>query len=306
MDWGEQNMSVLFLGNGINQLEGIAPSWNELLIAIAEKYHVRAPQSLLMTLGYDMFEGRILERHMGENENIVKQEILSLVSNAISKNGQNWFQTIHRKLSDLPIQTILTTNYDYAIELSSECLFKPKGTTKERLYSQKRYQVVNGHTVYHIHGELRTPSSICLGYEQYAGCLQKMRNHLCDSTGRKKGEFHLANILRGIDSPEKNIWYYSFFQNDIYILGFGLDASEMDIWWILSYRAKLKRQMPELIKNRVVYFDTDNLITDDEKRLNYQRTQLLEAFHVENVRCYGEDFWQRYEDALRRLRVELY
>ena len=43
-----------------------------------------------------------------------------------------------------------------------------------------RYQTVNvdgqKKAVYHIHGEIEAPNSLCLGFEHYSGTLEKMRS----------------------------------------------------------------------------------------------------------------------------------
>ena len=40
----------------------------------------------------------------------------------------------------------------------------------------------------------------------------------------------------------KGSWVEHIFFSNLYIVGFGLDKSEIDIWWLLAYRASLIAQ----------------------------------------------------------------
>ena len=91
-------------------------------------------------------------------------------------------KSIYKCLLELPVEEFITTNYDYAIEKVLESTFVPRYVTRERLYSRYRTQSAGGKTVTHIHGECAYPESICLGFEQYAGTLEKIRSMLTTST----------------------------------------------------------------------------------------------------------------------------
>ncbi|WP_258197864.1 SIR2 family protein [Pseudomonas capeferrum] len=69
---------------------------------------------------------------------------------------------------------ILTTNYDFTIEEAfAGPLYNPSFLYPESRYSLfRRYQAAT-RDIWHIHGDSARPSSMVLGYDQYAGSLQK-------------------------------------------------------------------------------------------------------------------------------------
>ena len=238
-------------------------------------------------------------------------------------------------------EVLLTTNYDYFLELAADSNFIPgQASTRETLYSKERFRCSGGHRIYHIHGETSVPSSICLGYRQYVGSIQHIRSELTKAAVRKENRYHLYAVLKGYEAPIPNRWYYHFFTDDLYILGFGLDAAEQDIWWLLNYRAEQMRMHPGLITNKITYLETSSPtdyaprqtwvdIKDNQsnfegylkdyiryathKQILEQKKTLLEAFHVNVEDCTTPDntiddsnlnevYTRRYERALEQLR----
>lgn len=49
--------------------------------------------------------------------------------------------------------------------------------------------------IWHIHGELKRPGSVCLGYDQYMGAVQRIRSYL---TGSVPHGFRLKQILEAL------------------------------------------------------------------------------------------------------------
>lgn len=249
---------------------------------------------------------------------------------------KGWKKIIHEKLMDVAPKILLTTNYDYFLELAADPNFKlGRASTRETLYSKERFRDSGGHRIYHIHGEASAPSSICLGYGHYVGSIQYIRSELTKAATKKEHLYHLYAVLKDYEKPVPNRWYYYFFTADIYILGFGLDAAEQDIWWLLNYRAELMRTRPGLITNKIVYLETsspddyapsqtwddikdnkdrfeeylkDYTRYEEHKRILEQKKTLLEAFHVNVEDCTspddtisGEKYAKRYQRALERL-----
>lgn len=297
-------MNALLLGNGINLLEGFSPDWNKLLPEIAKEYDCKYRNSLSMTLGYEMLENLIMSKDPKLNETAIHRVIAGKTETEKIRKRIDWNDSIHSRLMKLPNTEILTTNYDYSLERSVDINFKKRYLTKETMYSLQRYQEVYGKKVYHIHGECGYPRSICLGFEQYAGSLQRIRNELTRTTAdeeKKDGRtFQLADVLGGISERPENSWIYHFFINDVAILGLSLDASEIDLWWLLSYRSKQKLTERLPINNHIRYLDTSN--PRKNKNLLAQRKELLDAFDVEYITCNGAGYEERYEDALTYLR----
>lgn len=333
-------MNVLFIGNGINRLAGIVPGWYDLFSKAVNIDDFQMKKSLTPTMEYDLNTHMILDMDPTKKASDIKRSIAAYLKDIQNGLPNNWADTIHKQLMDVAPKTLLTTNYDYFLEFAADPNFSlGKASTREVLYSKERFRNSGTHQVFHIHGEISVPSSICLGYAHYIGSIQYIRSELTKAAESGKG-FHLHAILKGDESPVPNRWYYHFFLDDIYILGFGMDAAEQDIWWLLNYRAEQMRLYPGLIKNKIVYLETssandyapkyawDDIRNDPEKwheslaeHIYYEthketlerKKTLLETFHVRVVDCTdpidyenGADFHKayskRYERALDRLR----
>ena len=264
-----------------------------------------------MTLGYEMLENQILKRDPSLNETGIHREIAAQVETDVMKQKKDWSGTVHARLTALPVKAILTTNYDYAIERSLDPAFKKAFTTRETTYSLHRYQQAGSKTVYHIHGECGYPKSICLGYEQYAGSLQRIRDRIVQNTAtdkeaREQGRtFLLADIMAGLIPRPEYSWFYDFFLDDVYILGLTLDVSEMDLWWLLSYRSKLiaTRKLP--INNKIIYLDIDLNTSRDREAECKRRRKLLEAFDVKCISCKGDTYPEQYDYACNWLKTHI-
>ena len=304
-------MSVLLLGNGINQAEGLSPNWNQLLRRIAREYSFVPEESLSNTLGYEMLENQILRKNPGLSVADIHRKIADGVETGRMKKKTDWRGTVHDRLMELPVHTVLTTNYDYALERSVAPSFRHAYHTRETTYSLRRFQRAGDKTVYHIHGECGYPRSICLGFEHYAGSLQRIREGIVSPTAlteQAKQDGHtymLADILKGLTPKPQTGWIYDFFTEDLYILGLNLDACEIDLWWLLSYRAKQRAMEKLTIPNEIHYLDVSipNHIQEEERIR--QRKRLLEVFDVHYVACRGDAYPEKYDHACKWLKRKL-
>ncbi|MBQ2220346.1 MAG: hypothetical protein II419_01610, partial [Acidaminococcaceae bacterium] len=155
------------------------------------------------------------------------------------------------------------------------------------------------------------PRSICLGFEQYAGSLQRIRDRIVQSTAvdkeaREQGHtFALADIMAGLTPRPEYSWFYDFFLDDVHILGLTLDVSEMDLWWLLSYRSKLiaTRKLP--INNKIIYLDIDLNTSRDREAECKRRRKLLEAFDVKCISCKGDTYPEQYDYACNWLKTHI-
>jgi len=203
---------------------------------------------------------------------------------------------------------VLTTNYDDLLSSAyKEVNRKHKVSSvnnNERKYNLYRYSQIDNTFFYYIHGSCAKPDSIVLGYEHYAGTISKLRNAinpvinnyitndiddysniLSNDSVKKFYEEHLVkrNIKKDIQLlKNKNnlseidifgyrnnkVWMNHFFKKDIYIMGLGLDYSEIDLWWLLVYRSYLSNLTNRM--NAIYYLDT-KATKDDEKQKNKHR-----------------------------------
>lgn len=59
-------------------------------------------------------------------------------------------------------------------------------------------------------------------------------------------------------------WVELFFNTNVYIAGFGMSFSEIDIWWLLNKRARFMLKIPQ-ITNEITYLYDTNYDKEDEK-----------------------------------------
>ena len=334
-------MSVLLVGNGINRSAGIVPGWDQFFANAVNVAGFSVERSLSPTLEYELNAQTILNTDTTKKAMDIKRDIANYLTSIQEKRPKNWKKLIHDSLMEVAPETILTTNYDYFLELAADPDFKfGRASTRETLYSKERFRDAGRHRIYHIHGELSTPSSICLGYGHYVGSIQYIRTELTKAALDESNRYHLYAVLKGYEKPAPNRWYYHFFTDDLYILGFGLDVAEQDIWWLLNYRAEQMRLHPGLINNKIIYLETSspddytpNLgwadIKDDKdkfeeylgeyiryvsnKQILEQKSTLLKAFHVHVEDCtscddstaglrINEIYARRYQRALEKLK----
>lgn len=107
-------------------------------------------------------------------------------------------------------------------------------------------------------------------------------NHYCGSIGKIneyiKGKYTIQdNVITEMYSrlragiSEIKSWIDLFFCSDVYIVGYGLDYSDIDLWWILNIRNRyLQHGCSEIIKNKIVFLG----------EIEKSKKELLESFSV--------------------------
>lgn len=184
---------------------------------------------------------------------------------------------IHRDILNLGIREILTTNYEFTLEMSisgQQSAFKNQGKVTETRYSIFRNIQSGKSRFWHIHGDAHNPNSIALGYEHYAGYLQNMRNYVVTGTGDSYKNIHLDSIttkLRKSKNVEILSWLDVFFTHDIHIVGLGLDFVEIHLWWLLIYRARSGNSRKLFSTNKVFYYYPVQREDLDKAKLRFLR-----------------------------------
>jgi hypothetical protein len=282
--------TVLLLGNGINRLSG-SVSWDDLineLLALSpgvQKGEKSFP--LLYEEIFARYKGRTSFPSRTQREDTGLLEKIAVWTTAyIPVNPLN-------ELIWQNYRTVLTTNYDYALEGGERWT---NGGSRETRYSlHRKYSAVSGEmskTVWHIHGEAALPQTICLGYEHYAGSLQTMRGFL--TIGKRGAKPGIENIYSRIEQLRANgsaadyrSWMDYFFCADIDIAALNLGEGEIDLWWLLVFRSRLLKSAKYPITNRIRYFDNKG---EAAKR---DRHELLEALGV-TVIVKNEPSWETF------------
>ena len=299
---------VLLLGNGINSINN-NKSWEALLQLLHQKYYDPAVpfeeiRQKPFPLVYEQIVLWQLKHHKHHQIESVLKKLIAREAGAIAANN------IHRRIEASALQHIITSNYEFTLLKDPTQPLVNNGCVKETLYSVFRNYKSRGKTYWHLHGDVQHTNSINLGYEHYCGQLQKMREY---TTGKyaasdKKitGLFSQPLVNRPyLQKGKIYSWIDFFFSNHttIRIAGFRMDLEELDIWWLLTYRAKIiygvRKGLTIPFKNKVQYCIPKQFTTDDKGRITdmYKtKKALLEGMNIEVVEIdqpHGEDFYKR-------------
>jgi hypothetical protein len=278
---------VLLVGNGPNRVAGNS-SWASLLndvsqavggTPVSEEDYRTTPFPIL-------YERLLLEARRNRNwtETRLKEEIAE--RNRSVKSGD-----IHRAIMAAPFDEVMTTNYDQALEqvLAGPA---PKVTgsplVPETRYSLFRHvQASDGRTLWYIHGDCRRPTSILLGYEQYSGFLQQMRLYV--TAGVHYQKLTAGPVFRcDKRTQDRRSWVTRFFDADVWILGLGLDFVEIHLWWLLTYRARLRSR--SIATTNVIRYMCRGGAKGEGAKLAMLRTLDVET----HVICDRETEWGKY------------
>jgi hypothetical protein len=286
---------ALLLGNGVNRLSGTT-AWADLLTTLAESVGARDVLELASLKPFALIYEEIAFRSNATNraeESALKARIADL----ISKLPLNKY---HRQLVDAVDTHIITTNYDYNLELSRGSDGVPASPLSESRYSVFRRRQVGNRFIWHVHGEVADPESILLGHDHYCGQLQKLRAYATANRISKlspKSPFKVGQ-LEYEQSDEAYSWIDVFFRDEVHILGFGLDYTEIDLWWLLAYKRRLM-QMSQYQVGRTVFHEIVDGETNDTVRA---RISILKSFgvHVVTHNVHG-DYTNAYDRVLEML-----
>ena len=217
---------TLLLGNGINQLFD-GGSWRQLLKDMAndQSFESDLPMPLQAVLA---------------TKNHVDTGIASVSSKMRGYIYREDHRDFLRKILAYGFEDIITTNYSYELEIASTekqvisnySLDKMRKTTHKGKRAEPKYLIhtynqieYEGKTsrIWHIHGEARNPNGMIVGQYYYGNLLSKIKNYVDAQNNR-----YLKNEQNGMN-PEIKSWIDAFIFNDVYVLGFGFDFSEMDL-----------------------------------------------------------------------------
>lgn len=251
---------VILVGNGLSRAFNNSPSWDELL----------------KTQGCEL-EGLPYPLKL-RCSNLKKDDlIIALDGHSIPSDE---YASIIRKLVDNGFVIFLTTNYTYEIEYSllppikrnheyiKSHTFSAQNDKVDNSVSVSNYTIIEYESkeifVWHIHGEIRKKTSIVLDQNAYGKLIGKIYNYDVSSI------FKVDHFGYDYFNYAYKSWVELFLLNDLYIVGYGLDYSEFDIWWILE-----KRKIYELkTTNKIFLYST--------KKNEYNKTAKI-LFRNENI-----------------------
>lgn len=286
----EITKNTILFGNGFNLLSKNCPSWHDLLVSISNNKKALLLEGIPPTLQYEQVYISPSSRFKNINYDTEESKLKEAVKNRFAKLKNNEF---YDRLRSLDVDVFLTTNYDHAFYDNNEKVVQKEDNT-EKLYSIRRWKKCNidGKDIwlYFIHGDLTYCKSMMLGLDHYGGALAKVQNYV-------KGNYHINDydnvpcikdrLERGLDKDSYGFkesgsglmsWIDTIFFTNLHIIGMALDFSEIDIWWLLSRRARLSKS--NLIRNKIYYYPTFPL---SEIQSQLPKLRLLEKLDVEVV-----------------------
>jgi len=288
---------TVLVGNGLNRF---APGygWEDIIQELATfcganeaTRNGAAPFTLL-------YEQLVLcSEHLAKSEDDVKAEVARLLSSLRPS-------VLHELAVGCGATHILTTNYDYTLEAATGAPRVAAHTRNESRYSLFRAYAAGAARVWHLHGEVDKPSTIALGHDQYVGYLTKAKNYLTSEQAKPlTGEYdHRSPFIAGLRDFETSArpfsWLDAFLRDDVHIVGFGLDYSEIALWWLLTYKRRLSWQHPRTPKGvrvgRTTYYLTypESLSPADQAKLTLLRNL---GVQVEPIDCGA-----KFKNAMRR------
>lgn len=179
---------------------------------------------------------------------------------------------VHNKFTDFVAAyqnngvPILTTNYDNLLEQSQKIqnvwsmLEKnPRKYLFGEYYAPREMsfgEIANSFAIWHIHGDIRKPSSIKISTSDYAKLMQELYRHRRDGT-------------------HENNWMRLFYENDLIILGLKLSISEYPLRWLLTDRMEYVKSQSRKIKT--IYYD----IKKDKSNVSEGKRYFLESIGIE-------------------------
>lgn len=266
------------IGNGINRITGVV-SWNDVLKKIGGVVHdreSRPPNTLI-------YERAILEfpKHK-DGIRRVEFDVKSVIAEEMKGMPVS---SMYQDLFKLGFNHYMSTNYDYAFRDSilKDNRFSHRGESTEGIYSVRRYTSIMKGTqelckVWQVHGELGHARTIMLGVDQYSGSVGRIDAYVKGnySYGPVRDKVRCESIRRKLANGgtwDGVSWVELFFHTDVHILGFGLDYSEIDLWWVLVRRARMMNDngVSNVVHNKVYYYAAG---------LDEDRLALLDSMHV--------------------------
>lgn len=290
--------NTLFFGNGLNY--GESKSWNQILQSVAKDCQLGDTFDLTTTKLTTFYEAIIMNSKKNDSDLNDEENI----KNKIATEMKNMNPTDNIKLvSKYKFDNFITTNYDSALKnVFRDCGYiinENKKISNEKIYSVRRFVDVCDKDkslcrIWNIHGEISNPKTIMLGLDHYCGYIGKIDSYIKGNYQWNENIESIKKKLSDGESFDNYSWIELFFNTDVHIIGFGLDYSEIDIWWLLNKRARLMKELKGKINNRITYYGE----VDAEKEL------YLKSFNVEVVIMKEKNYNEFYSKCLEDIELD--
>ena len=283
----------LLIGNGINRVTNHDASWEHVLNALTPQTLSLPALEHMKHKPFALVYEEILLTRLSNDKNVDEHAMKSQIARLV---GGLQFNDFHRRVMDSAVRHVITTNYDYGFEKATRQDYPRSHLMRESKYSVFRRRAVDDKFVWHIHGEVEAPNTITLGYDQYSGYLQKLRTYATADRESKNGSpFKMGNMAFDTAPGTVYSWLDVFLRDDIHIVGLGLDYTEIDLWWAVTYKARKRAQGFSV--GRTIYHDW--YVGEVEEQVLARRS-LLRALSVEVLpRDCADGFENAYETFIR-------
>ena len=282
---------TLFIGNGLNRTLKGSVSWDELMAKLGST----EPEGSGVPFPIEFEQIAARNGCSVGRRNIDPYKELRLKLVEIIDDAGAGYGRIHKAFRDLPFNHFVTSNYDETFERMFEVENSLSNPGSSRNILEAIYRS-GGRDFYHAHGLCKWKNTLCLGHEHYATLISKIRSKFYpgESDIKDKRNYHLKELISRNVTP-LGIWPELFLTSDVAIVGFGLDYSESDIWWLLALRASLFAPCNHLdsFENSVTYYKAEI----DAKPLPLQescRLNALESLGVQVERVPARNYEQAY------------
>lgn len=269
---------VLLVGNGINNIRQDY-RWKDLIDNLIE-FIGATGQIRLDNKPFPLLYEEIFVEAVKASRNS-ERDIKEFIAREVSKLTPN---EVHEQLAAMHLPHVLTTNYDFTLEkvmMQQTDELKNAGVIKENQYSLFRQHKIHQTHFWHIHGDANSPQSITLGYEHYSGYLQQMRNYIANGTGNAYKKTFIS-LVRRLKQPLDGInsWVDLFFTHDVHIVGLTMDFIEIHLWWLLTFRQRIKLSNQVLVKNHIYYYFPSPMATAISHKLDLLRSAGVTPFSI--------------------------
>lgn len=285
---------ALLVGNGVNAMsQGI--KWSELLdqiIDFCKDSTIHKHASKPFPLFYEEIFLNAIKRKRFAKETELKKFIGEKVSDIAGND-------IHALIRKIAPAHIMTANYEFLLE--GQTPKKNNSIITENTYSIFRRYNLDNISYWHVHGDCKSPQSINLGYDHYCGQLQKIRNYVVAVPDYKSDQIEKKSLYMRMRTPKGikqiNSWVDLFFMKDIHIIGLTLDFVEIDLWWLITYRARLLYYDKKInIRNKICYYIPKAYEADAGFKLDLLRANGVEVIVIDKK--HGMDYYTAILNAL--------
>jgi hypothetical protein len=326
---------ILLVGNSPNQLSTAGLSWGELMkqlrrhAGVGPNGHEDKPFTLHFEELLCSYRRKAREKSPDRSRRRIDRAFKRVVARKMAALEP---QEVHQGIMRLPVKNILTTNYDYCLEKAAcpEIEAEPEnadwGTNDKRYCLFVRRCGGKNKFVFHIHGEIARPECIIIGHEAYVESCSNIRRFANIWVRGKRGDWRdgkgnfypgvgwlQAKFRKGngsINPARPHSWVDLFMLRDVHIIGFGLEFTEVDVWYLISYKARLKLhpEVPEALRRTHIIF---HYFVDGKEAKHVARVALLKSLGVKcrpqrvPVRGGKKDYRAAWAGLLKHLSKEL-